>query len=95
MADYVASPLKILLCRLSSRKATAIPGKITLQPRVAVVSLLVLLSYLLLPLALAAGPGKNLYKLPLLNPIAVKKSLYTRDVKDTDNAEVETKIVTD
>jgi hypothetical protein len=34
-------------------------------------------------------------KLPLLNSNSNQKVLYSREVKDTDNAEVDTKIVTD
>ena len=57
-----------------------------LQPRVAVVSLLFLLSYLLLPSPSQQDPQKSL-QTPAVKSYSSQKVLYTRDVKDTDNAE--------
>jgi len=65
-----------------------------LQPRVAVVSLVVLLSYLLLPPPSQQDPQTS-SQTPAVQSYSSQKGFYTRDVKDTDNAEVDTKIVTD
>jgi hypothetical protein len=65
-----------------------------LQPRVAVVTLLFLLSYLLLPSPSQQDPQKSL-QTPAVKSYSNQKVLYSREVKDTDNAEVDTKIVTD
>ena len=68
--------------------------KIILQPRVAVVSLLVLLSYLLLPSPSQLDPQKSRQTLAVKS-YSSQKVLYTREVKDTGDAEVDTKIVAD
>ena len=65
-----------------------------LQPRVAVVSLLVLLSYLLLPSPSQLDPQKSRQTLAVKS-YSSQKVLYTREVKDTGDAEVDTKIVAD
>ena len=64
------------------------------QPRVAVVSLLVLLSYLLLPSPSQLDPQKSRQTVAVKS-YSSQKVLYTREVKDTGDAEVDTKIVAD